>query len=70
MLKIYHSDRFVPQLPEKHRFPISKYQLVREQLCYEGTVRPEQLEESDPIPAEVALVVHELPYWNGLPHAN
>jgi acetoin utilization deacetylase AcuC-like enzyme len=63
MLKIYHSDRFVPQLPEKHRFPISKYQLVREQLCYEGTVRPEQLEESDPIPAEVALVVHELPYW-------
>ena len=38
MFRIFHSDRFVPQLPEGHRFPIDKYRLIREQLLYEGSI--------------------------------
>lgn len=63
MLKIFHSDRFVPQLPEGHRFPIAKYQLIREQLLYEGTIFEEQLEECQPIAEEVVLEVHQVDYW-------
>lgn len=63
MLKIFHSDRFVPQLPEGHRFPISKYQLIREQLLYEGTILESQLEECIPIAAEHVLSVHHADYW-------
>ncbi|MEM6343016.1 MAG: histone deacetylase [Bacteroidota bacterium] len=63
MLKIFHSDRFVPQLPEGHRFPISKYQLIREQLLYEGTLLESQLEECQAIEAEYVLAVHEEDYW-------
>lgn len=63
MLKIFHSDRFVPQLPAGHRFPIQKYQLIREQLLYEGTVQADQLEESRPLPDQYALLVHQETYW-------
>ncbi|MEL7532110.1 MAG: histone deacetylase [Bacteroidota bacterium] len=63
MLKIFHSDRFVPKLPEGHRFPISKYQLIREQLLYEGTILESQLEECQAIEAEYVLAVHQADYW-------
>lgn len=63
MLKIFHSDRFVPPLPAGHRFPISKYQLIREQLLYEGSVEAEQLEESGPIEEAHILLVHQPGYW-------
>ncbi len=63
MLKLFHSDRFVPPLPEAHRFPIQKYQLIREQLLYEGTIEPHQLEESEPLPEAYALAVHHPDYW-------
>ncbi|RMG71306.1 MAG: histone deacetylase [Bacteroidetes bacterium] len=66
MVKIFHSDRFVPTLPEGHRFPIVKYQLIREQLLYEGSIRPEQLEESEPVAAEHVLAVHEAAYWEAM----
>lgn len=63
LLKIFHSDRFVPQLPEGHRFPISKYQLIREQLLYEGSITPAHLEESFPVAESHILFVHEESYW-------
>lgn len=66
MLKIFHSDRFVPKLPEGHRFPISKYQLIREQLLYEGSVSETHLEESYPVEEEHILMVHEELYWSNM----
>lgn len=66
MVKIFHSDRFVPVLPPGHRFPISKYQLVREQLLYEGTVQPEQLTEASEIAEAAILAVHEPAYWRAM----
>ncbi|MCL4131929.1 UNVERIFIED_CONTAM: hypothetical protein GTU68_060327 [Idotea baltica] len=66
MIPIFHSDRFVPQLPEGHRFPISKYQLIREQLLYEGTIQENQLEESEPCEESAILQVHSREYWNNI----
>lgn len=63
MLKIFHSDRYVPPLPEGHRFPIQKYQLIREQLLYEGTIEAHQLEESFPVAESDILAVHAAEYW-------
>ncbi|MEM7371658.1 MAG: histone deacetylase [Bacteroidota bacterium] len=66
MLKIFHSDRFVPSLPEGHRFPIQKYQLIREQLLYEGSIDESQLEESFPVSEEDILSVHTETYWTAM----
>ena len=66
MLKVFHSDRFIPQLPPGHRFPIEKYALIREQLLYEGSLEASQLEESYPVTEEDILRVHEQQYWDKL----
>ena len=53
MLKIAYSPVYKYQLPEGHRFPMIKYELIPEQLLYEGSVtdenffRPEQLTEAE-----------------------
>ena len=31
----YYSDQFVLPLPEGHRFPMAKYQMLRDRLCAE-----------------------------------
>ena len=41
MLKIAFSPVYKYELPEKHRFPMVKYELLPEQLLYEGTVKEE-----------------------------
>lgn len=52
MLKIAWSPIYNHPLPENHRFPMIKYDLIPEQLIYEGTVstsnffQPESLEDS------------------------
>lgn len=66
MFRIFHSDRFVPQLPEGHRFPIDKYRLIREQLLYEGSIEPEVLVESTPISEAHILQVHTSRYWESV----
>jgi acetoin utilization deacetylase AcuC-like enzyme len=35
-LKVYYSDRFVLPLPLGHRFPMSKYRLLRERVARDG----------------------------------
>lgn len=66
MFRIYHSDRFVPQLPEGHRFPIDKYRLIREQLLYEGSIEEEMLFESEPISEAYILGLHTADYWDAI----
>lgn len=39
MLKIAYSPLYKYELPEGHRFPMEKYELIPEQLLYEGTVQ-------------------------------
>ena len=38
MLKIAFSPIYKYALPEGHRFPMEKYELLPEQLLYEGTI--------------------------------
>lgn len=38
MLKIAHNQKYVLPLPEGHRFPMEKYDLLPRQLLHEGTV--------------------------------
>lgn len=63
VIKIFHSDRYVPELPAGHRFPIAKYGLIREQLLYEGSLSGPELEESAPIDEAHILLVHQRAYW-------
>ncbi|MBS9525160.1 histone deacetylase [Litoribacter ruber] len=43
MLKIAWSPLYAHPLPKGHRFPMEKYNLLPEQLIYEGTIREENL---------------------------
>lgn len=43
MLKIAHSAVYAHPLPEGHRFPMLKYELIPEQLLYEGSIKPTNL---------------------------
>ena len=38
MLKIAYAPIYKYSLPEGHRFPMEKYELIPEQLLYEGVV--------------------------------
>ena len=41
MLKIAFDKRYILPLPEGHRFPMMKYELIPSQLLYEGIVSKE-----------------------------
>ncbi|MEO6039673.1 MAG: histone deacetylase, partial [Saprospiraceae bacterium] len=38
MLRIAYAPIYKYELPEGHRFPMAKYELIAEQLLYEGSV--------------------------------
>lgn len=66
MLKIAYSPIYKYELPEGHRFPMEKYELIPEQLLYEGTIRKENFFHPEPLTEEVILWTHELEYWEKL----
>lgn len=61
-MKLYYSDTFELPLPEKHRFPMSKYTLLRERIL--GTARLQSCELKLPPAAtdEELLLVHTNEY--------
>jgi len=63
MLHIAYSDRFVLDLPEGHRFPMIKYELIREQLEYEGTAIASQFFDPGLIEEDIILLTHCRDYW-------
>lgn len=66
MLKIAYSPIYKYQLPNGHRFPMSKYELLPEQLLYEGTVTEDQFFSPAQLPEEVLLWTHTSEYWDKL----
>ncbi|MCB9292424.1 MAG: histone deacetylase [Lewinellaceae bacterium] len=66
MLKIAYSPVYKYELPEKHRFPMVKYELLPEQLLYEGTVKEENFFHPEALPEETILLTHEREYWEKL----
>lgn len=53
-------------LPEGHRFPMLKYELIPQQLLYEGTIHPENIFSPGVCPGEVVLWTHDKKYFEDL----
>jgi acetoin utilization deacetylase AcuC-like enzyme len=69
MLKIAHSPIYKLELPEGHRFPMLKYELICEQLLYEGTVNDDNIFHPKMLTPEVILRTHTNDYWQRLSKA-
>ncbi len=66
MLKIAFSPIYKYSLPDGHRFPMIKYELIPEQLLHEGTITNENLFAPTPVEESLILLTHEKSYWEKL----
>jgi len=65
-VKFFYCDRFNFFLPQGHRFPITKYALLRESIEQASLVTPEDLIESEAATDEQILRVHTAEYLQKL----
>ncbi len=66
MIKIAWHPIYAHPLPEGHRFPMLKYELIPEQLLHEGIIAAENLFEPNPAKEEIILLTHDQNYWGQL----
>jgi acetoin utilization deacetylase AcuC-like enzyme len=66
MLYIAYTPIYQHPLPEGHRFPMLKYELIPAQLLYEGTITQAQIFEPKLCPFETVLLTHNQEYVNKL----
>lgn len=66
MIKIAYSDKFVLDLPEGHKFPMIKYELIKDQLLYEGTINPENLFIPELCAHDIVALTHSQAYLQKL----
>ncbi len=66
MLYIAYSEIYKYALPEGHRFPMEKYELLPEQLIYEGTVTEENFFEPGRLVNDQILLTHTKEYLSKL----
>jgi acetoin utilization deacetylase AcuC-like enzyme len=66
MLKIAYHSIYKYSLPAGHRFPMDKYDLLPEQLLYEGTASPDNFFEPTPAEEAVIQLTHTETYWRKL----
>jgi len=66
MLKIAWTESYVLPLPPTHRFPMSKYEVLPQQLLHEGTIRLENIFNPAAIEEKWILNTHEHTYWKKL----
>jgi acetoin utilization deacetylase AcuC-like enzyme len=64
VLKIAYHPIFAHPLPENHRFPMLKYELIPEQLLYEGTITAQNLFHPEAATEADILRVHAPAYWH------
>ena len=65
-MKAFYSDTFVLPLPEHHRFPMSKYRLLRERIVEEGIVAAEDLHVPNPAGWDELRLVHDAAYVDAI----
>jgi acetoin utilization deacetylase AcuC-like enzyme len=70
MLKIAWSPVYCLPLPEGHRFPMQKYNLLPEQLLYEGTITQENIFQPKLISEKNILLTHTKEYLTRLDTLN
>ncbi|NND04811.1 MAG: histone deacetylase [Saprospiraceae bacterium] len=68
MVSIAYSSRYKYELPDGHRFPMDKYELLPEQLLYEGTISAGQLFEPSRLSRDIVLRTHTESYFYALMH--
>ncbi|WP_293305861.1 histone deacetylase family protein [Pedobacter sp. UBA5917] len=66
MIKIAWHPIYAHPLPEGHRFPMLKYELIPGQLLHEGTIGQDNLFNPQPVSEEIVLLTHEKNYWEQL----
>ncbi|MDB4907666.1 MAG: Histone deacetylase domain protein [Gemmatimonadetes bacterium] len=64
-LHLWSSARYAFPLPDGHRFPVAKYQLLRQAVLSEGIVRPEEMHEPARASRDDLLRVHSDAYVDG-----
>lgn len=65
-LHIAYDSIYAHPLPEGHRFPMIKYELIPGQLLHEGTISPGNLFSPEPCDEETILLTHTRGYWHKL----
>lgn len=66
MLKIAFHPAYIHPLPEGHRFPMLKYELIPQQLLYEGLVSTSNFYEPNLADRETVCLAHDEGYVNHL----
>lgn len=66
LLSIAFDPIYKLPLPEGHRFPMEKYELLPAQLLYEGTCSPDDFFTPQAVAKETVLKVHQRDYVNRL----
>jgi acetoin utilization deacetylase AcuC-like enzyme len=64
--RLYYSPYYYAEIGEGHVFPIRKFELVRDVLLKEGTLRDEEIVEPEPARVEDLLLVHTEDYISRL----
>lgn len=66
MLKIAWTEIYAHPLPKNHRFPMEKYNLLPQQLLYEGTVKENNFFVPEPLTEQEVVRTHHAAYWQKL----
>ena len=61
-MRVFYTPRYYTDIGKGHIFPIRKFELVRERLLQDGTLRLEDLLEPDPASVDDVLLVHTEDY--------
>lgn len=63
MIRIAYHSIYAHPLPEGHRFPMLKYELIPAQLMHEGTIDQSNLFEPAILEENIVIKTHDLNYW-------
>jgi acetoin utilization deacetylase AcuC-like enzyme len=66
MFKIVYHPNFSHPLPEGHRFPMIKYELIPQQLIHHGIITAENIHQPNEAAVDSILLTHDLAYWKKL----
>ena len=66
MIKIAYHPIYAHPLPEGHRFPMLKYELIPAQLLHEGTIAEQNIFAPEPTAEQNILTTHDADYWEQL----
>jgi len=61
-MRVFYTPRYYADIGQGHIFPIRKFEMVRDQLLAEGTLRPDELIEPAPASLEQVKLVHTEDY--------